>query len=594
MNATEYETSMRALLENVEGLADDVRVARFLDIQWSYELAEFPEQAYLVGEAQPGAGWTDVSLGAVAERHRLLDLRMEVLESIDGQGLAHDDRMNHELALRAARTGAEGRRFPSHLLPLSQIDGPQHAAPMSLRNMPTFTTGDLEAVVHRLGLLPAHLDQVRGVLEEGLAAGVTPPRVCLGDVPRQVEALMPSRAEESPLLAPLAGAGTSPIVPDADRERLRTRAKAVLVGDVYPALRRLHRFLVETYVPGARETVGLRDLPDGEAWYAWAVADVTAGGLGPEGVHAMGQAEVERLTAELEAVVAEVDFDGTLAELFAWAQTDPRFSVPSADELVTRYRDLCKRVDPELPRLFAVLPRLPYGVAPMPEHASASAPAAYYLPGSRRVGRPGTFWVNTYDLPSRPTWEMVPLALHEAVPGHHLQIALADELEDVPPFRRHAYQWAYVEGWGLYAESLGHELGLYEDPWARFGSLVFEIWRAARLVVDTGIHALGWSRRQAVDFFVQRTGKPGHDVEVEIDRYIVWPAQAVAYTVGALAIKGLRADAEAALGPSFDLRAFHHRVLAEGPLPLDVLAREVRRWVTTEATTAFGHAGGGS
>jgi uncharacterized protein (DUF885 family) len=278
-----------------------------------------------------------------------------------------------------------------------------------------------------------------------------------------------------------------------------------------------------------------------------------------------------------------VGFDGTLAQLFVSSQTDARFFVPSGDELVTRYRDLCKRVDPELPRLFAVLPRLPYGVSPMPDHASASAPAAYYLPGSGRVGRPGTFWVNTYDLPSRPTWEMVPLALHEAVPGHHLQIALADELEDLPPFRRHAYEWAYVEGWGLYAESLGRELGLYDDPWARFGSLVFEIWRAARLVVDTGIHAMGWTREQAVDFFVQHTGKPGHDVEVEIDRYIVWPAQALAYTVGALTIKRLRADAEAALGAAFDLRTFHHRVLAEGPLPLDVLAREVRRWITAEA-----------
>jgi uncharacterized protein (DUF885 family) len=583
VNPTEYESALRSLLAVDEGQGDEARLARFLDVQWRYELAEFPEQAYLVGEPQPGSGWTDLSLDAVAARHRLLDLRLEVLESIDAEGLAHEDCLNHELALRAARSAAEGRRFPSHLLPLNQIDGPQHAAPMSLRDMPTFTTGDLEAVVHRLTLLPVHLDQARVLLEEGLAAGVTPPRVCLGDVPRQVEALMPARPEDSPLLAPLAGAAPSPGVPLADRERLQAQARAVVVDEVYPALGRLQEYLVGTYLPGARETVGLRDLPDGEAWYAWAVADVTAGDLGSEGVHAVGQAEVERLTAELEAVVAEVGFAGTLTELFAWAQRDARFFLSSPEELVARYRDLCKRIDPELPRLFAVLPRLPYGVSPMPDHASASAPAAYYLPGSGRVGRPGVFWVNTYDLGSRPTWEMAPLALHEAVPGHHLQIALADELDQLPPFRRHAYEWAYVEGWGLYAESLGRELGVYGDPWARFGALVFEIWRAARLVVDTGIHALGWTRDQALDFFVQRTGKPGHDVEVEIDRYIVWPAQALAYTVGALAIKRLRADAEAALGPSFDLRAFHHRVLGEGPLPLDVLAREVRRWITTEA-----------
>ncbi len=576
-----YATDLRALLENPENLDAGARLARFLDVQWRYELSTFPEQAYLVGEPQPGAGWTDLSLDAIAERHRLLDLRLEVLESIDGQRLSHEDRLNHELALRAAGSAREGRRFPSHLMPLNQIDGPQHSAPMSLRDMPTSTVADLEAVVHRLALLPAHLDQTRALLGEGLAAGITPPRVCLGDVPRQVEALMPARPEDSPLFEPLGRDG--PTVTPAERERLRAQAQDVLFADVYPALGRLHEYLVGTYLPGARETVGLRDLPDGEAWYAWAVADVTAGDLGPEGIHGVGLDEVERLTAELQAVAFEVGSRGTLRELFAQAQADPRFVVASAEELVARYRDLCKRVDPELPRLFAVLPRLPYGVSPMPDHASASAPAAYYLPGSRRVGRPGVFWVNTYDLPSRPTWEMVPLALHEAVPGHHLQIALADELEEIPPFRRHAYEWAYVEGLGLYAESLGRELGLYDDPWARFGALVFEIWRAARLVVDTGIHAMGWSRQQAVDFFVERTGKPGHDVEVEIDRYIVWPSQALAYTVGALAIKGLRAEAEAALGPAFDIRQFHHRVLAEGPLPLDVLSREVRRWITTAA-----------
>ncbi len=580
MTMQTYEADLRALLENAEGLTEAARLAGFLDVQWRYELTEFPEQAYLVGDPQPGAGWTDLSLDAIAARHRLLDLRLEVLESIDGQGLAHEDCLNHELALRAARSAAEGRRFPSHLMPLNQIDGPQHAAPMSLRDMPTLTVDDLEAVVHRLSLLPAHLDQVGALLREGLAAGLTPPRICLGDVPRQVEALVTARPDDSALVAPLGRPG--PGVPPAERERLRAEAGSVLVDDVYPALHRLHEYLVETYLPRARETVGLRDLPDGEAWYAWAVADVTAGDLGPEGIHALGRSEVERLTAELEALVGEIGFHGSLPELFAWAQTDPRFVVASAEELVTCYRDLCKRVDPELPRLFAVLPRLPYGVAPMPDHASASAPAAYYLPGSGRVGRPGVFWVNTYDLPSRPTWEMVPLALHEAVPGHHLQIALADELDHLPPFRRHAYEWAYVEGWGLYAESLGRELGLYDDPWVRFGALVFEIWRAARLVVDTGIHARGWTRQRAVDFFSQRTGKPGHDVEVEIDRYIVWPAQALAYTVGALAIKRLRAEAEAALGPAFDLRRFHHQVLAEGPLPLDVLGREVRRWITTE------------
>jgi uncharacterized protein (DUF885 family) len=580
-HAADYEAGLRTLLDDGAGLdaaarlEDSERLRRFIDLQWRYEMAEFPEHAFLVGEAEPGAGWTDLSPAAIERRHQAVDLRLEVLESIDGGGLAHDDCLNHELALRAARSAAEARRYPSHLLAVTQLDGPQHAAPMSLQDMPLFTAADGEAVVHRISLLPALLGQVRGLLDQGLAAGVTPPRVCLGDVPRQVEALMPADPDASPLVAPLAGLPAG--------EGLRADARGVLVDAVYPALGGLLEFLVGTYLPGSRETVAIADLPDGESWYAWSVADVTAGDLGPEGVHALGLDEVDRLTAELEQIMGEIGFGGTLAQLFARAQADPRFFAASADALVAGYRDLCKRVDPGLTRLFGVLPRLPYGVSPMPAHADAAAPAAYYLPGSASAGRPGVFWVNTYDLASRPTWEMTPLALHEAVPGHHLQIARAQELDHLPPFRRHAPEWAYVEGWGLYAESLGHELGLYDDPWARFGQLVFEIWRAARLVVDTGIHALGWSRRRAVDYFVDRTGKPGHDIEVEVDRYIVWPAQALAYTVGARKLRELRAHAAAVLGPAFDLRGFHDQVLGQGPLPLDILDREVRRWVREAA-----------
>jgi uncharacterized protein (DUF885 family) len=581
VTATEYQTGLRALLADAEVApgGDAVRLRRFLDLQWRYELEEFPERAYEVGEGRPGAGWTDLSLDAIERRHRLVDLRIEVLESIDGQGLGRDDCLDHELALRAAHRAAEARRFPIHLLALNQLDGPQQAAPLSLADMPLFTVGDLEAFVHRLRLLPANLAQVGELLAHGLAAGVTPPRVTLGDVPRQFEALMPADPRESPLLRPLAEATTMAV---AERNRLREEAAAVLADAVYPALGALADFLVDSYIPAARTTVSARDLPDGEAWYAWAVADVTSGDLGPQGVHDLGHSEVDRLTAELTALAGEMGM-ASLEELFTEARADRRFVPDSADQLVARYRALCKLIDPGLTRLFRRLPRLPYGVAPLPQHAAASAPAAYYVPGAPNAGRPGFFRVNTYDLDSRPSWEMRPLALHEAVPGHHLQIALAQELEHLPPFRRHGLETAFVEGWALYAESLGHELGLYEDPWDRFGQLVFEIWRAARLVVDTGIHALGWSRQQAIEFFVERTGKPGHDIVVEVDRYIVWPAQALAYTVGALTVKELRVHAVAALGPVFDLRAFHDAVLAEGPLPLDILAREVRRWVTAQA-----------
>jgi uncharacterized protein (DUF885 family) len=277
----------------------------------------------------------------------------------------------------------------------------------------------------------------------------------------------------------------------------------------------------------------------------------------------------------MERVMADVGWTGDRASFLTHLRTDPRFFFTSGEEMVTAYRALCKRIDPGLARLFGVLPRLPYGVDPMPAYMERSGPAAYYMPGSPAAGRPGTFIVNTYDLAARPRWSMVPLAVHEAVPGHHLQFAIAQELPDVPPFRRHAQYGAYVEGWALYTESLADELGLFEnDPYARFGALVFDAWRAARLVVDTGIHTRGWSRNQAVAFMLDNTGLTRHDAEAEVDRYIAWPGQALCYKVGQRQILELRRRAEDAQGAAFDLRAFHDRILGQGPLPLDVLANQ--------------------
>jgi uncharacterized protein (DUF885 family) len=266
-------------------------------------------------------------------------------------------------------------------------------------------------------------------------------------------------------------------------------------------------------------------------------------------------------------------------------RTDPRFFFERAEDLLVAYRDIAKRADPELARLFGRLPRLPYGVIPVPSYAEKSQTTAYYEPGSPAAGRPGYFYANTYDLRARPRWEMEALTLHEAVPGHHLQIALAQELEDVPEFRRHGFYTAYVEGWGLYAESLGGEMGFYQDPYSRFGQLTYEVWRAIRLVVDTGMHALGWTRERALRYFHENAGKAEHDITVEIDRYIVWPAQALAYKIGELKIKELRALAEVSLGRAFDLRSFHDQVLGGGAVPLDLLEGRIRRWITERMST---------
>lgn len=295
---------------------------------------------------------------------------------------------------------------------------------------------------------------------------------------------------------------------------------------------------------------------------------------------------MKRIRAGMESVKAEAGFEGSLEEFFDFLRTDPQFFYTEGQDLLMGYRDIAKRVDAELPKLFGHLPRLPYGVSPVPAYAEKSQTTAYYQPGSVEGGRSGTFFANTYDLPSRPKWEMEALTLHEAVPGHHFQIAIAQELDELPWFRRYGGYTAYVEGWGLYAESLGEEMGFYQDPYFKFGQLTYEMWRAIRLVVDTGMHSLGWSRQQAIDFFVENAGKAEHDIVVEVDRYIVWPGQALAYKIGELKIMELKAMAQAELGESFDIRGFHDKLLGNGALPLNVLETHMNEWVAEQKAAA--------
>jgi len=417
-----------------------------------------------------------------------------------------------------------------------------------------------------------------------LKSGYTPPKIALRDVPKQIADLVPPDPLASALLQPFHEFPAG--FPEAERARLTERAKTVYAGAVAPAFQKLHDYFAQSYLPACRETIAAAALPDGAQTYAFRVRWQTTTSLTPQQIHEIGLAEVKRIRAEMDKVIASTGFSGSFHDFTEFLRTDPRFYYDKAEDLVNGYRIIAKKADPQLAHLFGKLPRLPYGVTPIPDFKAPSQTTAYYQPGAPSAGRPGQYFVNTYNLHARPKWEMEALSIHEAVPGHHIQIALAQELEGAPEFRKHVGYSAFVEGWALYAESLGEEMGFYTDPYSKFGQLTYEMWRAVRLVVDTGMHAMGWTRQQAIDYFREHTGKTDQDITVEVDRYIVWPGQALAYKIGQMKIRELRREAEAKLGAKFNIRRFHDAVLEQGAVPLGLLKKHMESWIAVQAAGA--------
>ncbi len=573
-----------AVESNSEGLSESDRLAEFLAVYFDYAMLEFPEFATYIGQPGDHDRWTDNSLAADERRDGEQARGLAVLRTIDREQLEGEDRLNYDLLIQNLEEGVEGAEFSGELLVLSQLGGVHQSVEQMAAIMPTRDVQGYEDLLSRLRAVGTLVENDIEAMRLGLERGVTPPRVTLRDVPGQVLNLLTDEPLDSPLLRKFASFPES--IPEAEQERLRTEAVAAYRDVLGPAYRELHRFLDEEYVPGARESIAMRDLPDGEAWYAHNVHQMTTTDRSPEEIHQIGLSEVARIRAEMDEVIEQSGFEGTFEEFTEFLRTDPRFYFETGEELLAAYRDIAKRADPELVKLFGRLPQVTYGVEPVPEYMAEQQTTAYYQPGSLEAGRPGTFFANTSKLDTRPSWEMEALTLHEAVPGHHFQIALQQELEDLAWFRRFGGYTAFVEGWGLYAESLGEEMGFYQDPYSKFGQLTYEMWRAIRLVVDTGIHQLGWSRQQAIDYFLANTGKQEHDIVVEVDRYIVWPGQALAYKTGELELQRLRSYAEEELGDALDLRSFHDEVLGAGALPLSVLDLRVRDWVAERQAAA--------
>jgi uncharacterized protein (DUF885 family) len=552
-----------------------------VDREWAWRLQEFPQLASRAGvrEADDRLDHVDP---ATQQRH-LAHWRAIAAElaALRPDGLSAADRVTAAVLAEQFHERISAIEHRMYLMPVNGDSGFYAGIANMPRARDLRTAVDAERYIARLRDVPRYFDENIALMREGLAQGLTVPAVILAgrDGAARVHGDV-TDATRSVFYAPFAKLPAT--IPAATADQLRAEGRTAIEQAVIPAYARVARFLAETYIPGARKTIAASDLPDGRALYRAAIRDHLTRDMSPEEVRDLGLREVARITQEMEVIRREVGFTGSLPEMFVHLRKAPEFYATTPEALLMRAAWIAKRIDAQLPRWFATLPRQTYGVEPVPDAIAPFYTGGRYAPAGEGSGRAGTYWVNTYELPSRPLYVLPALTLHEAVPGHHLQAAVAAEQHDLPAFRRYAYFDVTGEGWGLYAEKLGEEMGIYTTPYERFGRLTYEMWRACRLVVDTGIHAFGWSRAQAQAYMRDHTALSEHEIETEVDRYIGWPGQALAYKVGELAILALRARAERELGSRFDIRRFHDIILAGGSLPLGVLEDEVARFIAAE------------
>lgn len=555
---------------------------RLLDDTWRWTLRHDPEMASSLGDTDAAERWGDHSPAALDAEDAEARALAARLRRIDARRLGADDRVSHELLAHELGLALERQRHPVlRTQVLSSVAGPHLALAGVLQDMPMASEADARRVLARLAAWPTRVEQDMALQRQALRLGWLSHRASLQRVLEQLDGQLALPPREQPAFEPLRrllAAGPEVPLDPARREALAREAEGLLVSRVVPALQALRRLVAEELLPAAPAEGGLATRPGGPEVYRLLVREQTTTALEPQAVHAIGLREVARLRAEMDALRAPAGFEGDLDAFMQWLHTDPRFFHRSADALLAGYRDIAKRVDPELPRLFLTLPRQPYGIRAIPLDQGPGM-ADSYSPGAPDGSRAGWFNTNVAALHERPTWQMEALFLHETVPGHHLQGARAQELQGLPALRRHGWHVAYGEGWALYAEGLGASLGLYRDPYSQFGRLSYEAWRSARLVVDTGLHALGWNRQQAIDWMAACCGLARGEVEAEIDRYLAWPGQALGYKIGQMKLLALRERAREALGPRFDLRHFHQQVLDQGSVPLPVLERLVDDWI---------------
>jgi prolyl oligopeptidase len=502
-----------------------------LEEAWEWQLNESPVFASRLGDRRQNDQWTDRSLAAIEQRHQDEREFLRRLQAIDSSQLSADDQLNYDLFRRRLQNSIDSRQFRNYLMPMSQRGGVQ-SLEFTAETIRLASVEDYEDWLARMAGVETVIEQTMDLQEEGRKTGYMPPKILMERIPDQISSQLVEDPEQSPFF--IAFADMPDAVDEADQERLRQSAKEIIDESIVPAYRRFSRYFNDTYLPASRDSIGASALPNGEAFYEYRTRLYTTTQMTPDEIHRVGLNEVKRIKGEMQLIIDELEFDGDFADFLHFLRTDPQFYYDTPEELFDAYLAVSKRLDPELVKLFGKLPRMPYGLRPIPDNIAPDTTTAYYNSPAADGSRPGYYYVNLYRPEVRPKYEMEVLSVHEAVPGHHLQIALQMELEEMPDFRKYGGFTAFTEGWGLYSESLGYEMGLYKDPYSRFGALTYDMWRAVRLVVDTGMHYKGWTRQQAIEFFMDNAAKTEQDIVNEIDRYISWPGQALAYKIGQL------------------------------------------------------------
>ncbi|NNF15789.1 MAG: DUF885 domain-containing protein [Gammaproteobacteria bacterium] len=574
----------RSSAPEAPGAADPSTVATaqlhaLFDEAWDIVMQNNPTWASGLGDLRFNDRWPDRSLAAFAARHEEARRILASLRDIDRAALSPAEQLNYDLFESDYVQEVSNYQYRHFLIPLNQRGGIQSADQLATR-IRFDSEQHYRDWITRLATFDVYMDQTIALMRQGISEGLVHPRIIMERLPAQIAAQLVYDPTASPFYSPFKNKPDS--ITQAVFDDLARDAQQAITTSVLPAYQRMADFFATEYLPACRESVGVWDTPRGREYYEKRTMDYTTTTLSPDAVHEIGLSEVARIRGEMKKVMDGLGYTGTFAEFLEFLRTDPQFYHTSADALLQDYLATSKRIDPELVKLFSDLPRMPYGVKPIPDAIAPDTTTAYYSGPAADGSRAGYYFVNLYRPEVRPRYEIEVLTVHEAMPGHHLQIALAQELGDLPRFRRFGGYTAFVEGWGLYSESLGEELGLYKDPYSKFGQLTYEMWRAVRLVVDTGIHYKGWSRQQAIDFFTANAAKSEYDIINEIDRYIAWPGQALAYKIGELKIKELRQRGEQTLGSKFDIRAFHKVVLGSGAVPLSILERNVDAWIASQ------------